>query len=289
MVYRVLKEPLTHFIVLGGLIFAAYAWLGSGDAGQDDRKQIVIDQAKLDHLKKLWKLQWRRDPAPTDLAAIIDRELRQEVFYREALTLGLDRNDAIIKRRLAQKMEAVADDLSTLMQPPTDDRLKAYFRSREDFFKLPKAYGFKQILFLPDEQDREARIEATLVSLQGGAEPPEDRRNKLAVPGDWPLTPVSDLQNAFGGDFARALDNLPIGQWSGPVRSGYGWHLVFLEAKEETRMPEFEKVRDFVAREYEYRSVLKSQDRMFKELIDKYKVTITAIDVPDAVRAGYAK
>jgi len=75
VVYRVLKEPLTHFIVLGGLIFAAYAWLGSGDAGQDDRKQIVIDQAKLDHLKKLWKLQWRRDPAPTDLAVKLARDL----------------------------------------------------------------------------------------------------------------------------------------------------------------------------------------------------------------------
>lgn len=283
---RLLREPFVHFLALGALIFGVYAWLNGGQATQDNDDRIVIDQGELDHLKSLWKLQWKRDPEPSDVAAIIDRHLRQEVFYREALKMNLDHNDGIIKKRLAQKMEAIADDLSTLMRPPTDEQLREYYESRADFFKLPKAYAFKQILFLPDETKG---MEATLVSMRQGADVPRDRMNKLSVPVEWSLTSVGDIENAFGGEFSGALDNLPLGEWSGPVQSGYGSHLVFVEQKEEPRVPDFEDVRDYVAREYEYRSVLETQDQVYRELLDKYEVRITAEDVPAEIMAEFAK
>jgi parvulin-like peptidyl-prolyl isomerase len=183
-------------------------------------------------------------------------------------------------------MEAVADDLNTLMRPPTDEQLRDYYESRQGFFTLPKAYAFRQILFLPDEKDG---VEATLVSMQQGGRIPRERLNKLAVPAEWPLTPVDDLDNAFGRDFSRSLDELPIGQWSGPVRSGYGWHLVYVERKEEPRIPDFEDVREYVAREYEYRSVLETQDKVYQELLDKYEVSITAEGVPAETLAAFAR
>jgi PPIC-type PPIASE domain len=279
------REPLLHFVLLGSLVFAAYAWLGRGeDSAADGGNQIVVDQASLDHLTTLWKAQWKRDPAPGDIAAIVDRHVRQEVFYREALAMNLDENDEIIKTRLAQKMEAIANDLSTLMRPPTDENLREFFESREDLFTLPPAFAFEQVLFLNDESDLEAEIQHTLYALRQGAAIPRNRINKLSVPGDWPLTGVDDLDNAFGGEFARSLDALPVGEWAGPVRSGYGWHLVRVDDKREALVPDLEEVRDYVAREYEYHSVLEAQEQVFRELLGKYEVSITAEGVPAEIK-----
>jgi len=275
---RLPRDPLVHFLVFGALIFGAYFGLGKLDehaAATDYR--IVIDQAQLDHLKALWKLQWKRDLAASDVSAIIDRYLRQEVFYREALKMNLDQDDEIIKRRLAQKMEAAANDLSTLMKPPTEARLRDFFHSREEFFMLPQAYAFRQVLFTVDEQEAG---EVTLAALrQGGSIPPE-RKNKLSLPERYPLTPVNDLDNAFGGDFVASLEALPVGYWSGPIRSGYGWHLVLIEDKQTPKLPKFEDVRDYVAREYEYQSELDAQEQVYQNLLAKYEIVITADNSP---------
>lgn len=279
-----LKEPLVQFLVAGGLIFAVYGWLNPDTAKVEEGSQIVLDQAQLDHLKNLWKVQWKTDPAPSDIAAIIDRYLRQEVFYREALKLGLDQNDEIIRKRLAQKMEAVASDLSTLMQPPTDDRLRAFFHDRADLFQLPQAYAFRQVLFLPNEP--KGQVQTVLASLRQGGAVPADRHNKLALAEDWPLSSVQELDNAFGGGFAEALQGLPVGDWAGPVRSGYGWHLVRLEQNQPPGLPDFDQVREFVAQQYEYYSALDAQDRVYKELLGKYEVSITAKDIPAEALAG---
>jgi peptidyl-prolyl cis-trans isomerase C len=287
MIHRLAREPFVHFVALGFLIFAAYFSLRGGGDRKSGENWIVIDQQQIDHLKNLWNLQWKREPDTSELRAILDRHLRQEVFYREALRMGLDRNDEIIKKRLSQKMEAVANDLSTLMRPADDEHLEAYFHQREGFFKLPRCYALRQVLFLDDEKDVEAGMETTLGSLRQGAEIPRDRLDRLGVSCDWPLTPVHDLENAFGEDFTRALDKLPVGQWAGPVRSGYGWHLVFIETRQEPRLPEFEKVRDFVAREYEYQSELEAQEEVFKELLAKYEVSITAQNIPAEVKSSF--
>ena len=278
------KEPFVHFLLLGGLIFAAYAW---ANRGQQQEDRIVIDQASLDHLKKLWEVQWKRMPSDREVGVLVDRHVRQEVFYREALQLGLDRNDEIIRKRLSQKMEAVANDLGTLMRPPTEERLQAYFVQHPDLFRLPRAYAFRQVLFLPDEAGGKAAIEAALARLREGADIPADRRSMLSIANKWSLTSAPDLDNAFGGDFARALDALPVRQWSGPVRSGLGWHLVFIDERADARVPAYEDVKDYVAREYAYRAELDAQDRAYRELLGKYRVVITARDVPAAVRKTF--
>jgi peptidyl-prolyl cis-trans isomerase C len=287
MSVQYLRDPLVHFFLIGALLFSAYHWLEKpGENVKENRNQILINQADLDHLTSLWKLQWKREPAPHDVEAIIDRYLRQEVFYREALKMNLDHNDEIIKRRLAQKMEAVANDLSTLMKPPTEERLRDYYHSREDFFTLPRAYALKQVLFLSDEPAE--HIESTLESLRQGEPIASDRKNKLSLPEEFSLTSVNDLHNAFGGDFVDSLDKLPVGEWAGPVQSGYGRHLVFIEDKQEPQLPAFEDVRDYVAREYEYQSVLDSQDQVYENLLAKYEVVITADIPPATIKNGLA-
>jgi peptidyl-prolyl cis-trans isomerase C len=285
---RLLKEPFVHFVAIGAALFALYQVSGNlrpAVAGAEE--VIVIDQREFDHLKELWKIRWKRDPAPGDVRALLERHLRQEVFYREALRMNLDHNDEIIKKRLSQKMEAVANDLSTLTQPPTEERLKAFFHDHADFFKLPRAYELRQVLFLVKEADVEARMKETLAALRDGGEIPPDRKSKAALANDWPLTSVHDLDNGFGGDFTRSLEKLPSEEWSGPIRSGYGWHLVLIMTKQDPMLPEFAAVRDYVAREYDYRSELESQDRVFRELLAKYKVDITASDIPAEIKFNF--
>ncbi len=282
MLKQIAREPLVHFIVLGGLLFAAWSQVGPQETTEPDDNVIVVDQTRLDHLKTLWKAQWKRDPAPEDVAAIVDRYLRQEVFYREALNMGLDKNDEIIRTRLSQKMEAVASDLSTLMQPPTDEQLRAFHKEHPDLFTLPPAFAFRQVLYLPSEA-AEDNLDVTLAALRSGGDVPPDRLRKLSVPSDWPLTPAQTVENSFGGGFAKALSDLPVGTWSGPVRSGIGQHLVLVSENQPARLAPFEDIRDFVARQYEYYSVLDAQKRMFHELLDKYEVRISAEGVPAAV------
>jgi PPIC-type PPIASE domain len=288
MFKRIAREPIVHFAVLGGLLFAAWSWLAPQPTVEPGGDVIVVDQARLDHLKTLWKAQWKRDPAPQDVAAIIDRHLRQEVFYREALRMGLDRDDEIIRTRLAQKMEAVASDLSTLMQPATEDQLRAFHAAHPELFTLPRAFAFRQVLYLPSET-ADDRLKVTLATLRSGGEVPSDRANKLSLPLDWPLTEAQIVENSFGGGFAAALSELPVGTWSGPVRSGLGLHLVKVTESRPERLAPFEEIRDFVARQYEYYSVLDAQERVFKELLDKYEVRISADGVSDAVAQKYVR
>lgn len=287
MLRQIAKEPLVHCVMLGGLLFAVWSWLEPQESVDARNEVIVLDQAQLDYLKTLWIAQWKREPAPQDIAAIIDRHLRQEVFYREALRLGLDHDDQIIRTRLAQKMEAVASDLGTLMQPPTEEQLRAFHSERADLFILPPMFAFRQVLYLPAEAE-DAGLEATLASLRQGGAVPADRRNRLSVPMDWALTPAQQVENAFGGGFSESLTDLRVGTWSGPVRSGLGLHLVQVTERQPEQLAPFEEIRDYVARQYEYYTVLDAQDRMFRELLDRYDVRIEAEAVPEVVRQEYA-
>ncbi|MGE0641990.1 MAG: peptidyl-prolyl cis-trans isomerase [Thermoanaerobaculia bacterium] len=280
MIRRLVREPLVHFLALGAVIFASWHWLHPSSPPADE---IVIDQAQLEHLETLWMAQWKRDPSPEDLRAILERHLREEVFYREGLRLGLDRNDEIVRRRLAQKMEAISSDVGRLMKPVTDDDLRRFFDEHPDLFHLPPAYTFHQLLYLPAER---AEALAALEALRQGESIPESRRDRLGVRNDWIDAAEPDLANAFGDGFAKALAMLPTGEWSGPVESGYGLHLVELERRDAARQPDFESVKSSIRREYDYRAGIEAEDALFRSLLERYTVRLTATGVPSEVRSA---
>ncbi len=287
MMQKIIKEPLVHFVVLGVLLFSAWSWVNPGTEERGD-DTIVIDQRRLDHLETLWKAQWKRDPAPEDVAAIIDRHLRQEVFYREALNMGLDQDDDIIRTRLAQKMEAVASDLSMLMKPPTSADLRDFYVQHKDLFTLPDAFAFEQVLYLPEEA-KEADLKAILEDLNSGEEVPNNRVNKLSVPNVWQLTTVNALRNSFGGSFSESLAQFPVGQWVGPVHSGLGLHLVKVTKNKPSQLAPYEDITDYVEQQYQYYAVLEAQKNMFQELLNKYQVQISANNVPETVIKEYVQ
>ncbi|MFD1316454.1 peptidyl-prolyl cis-trans isomerase [Namhaeicola litoreus] len=281
---KFLKEPLLHFMLLGAMIFGYYYLTNEAE---ESEAAIVIDDAEYDYLLSLWKNQWQREPNEDDIKAFLDQYIRQEVFYKEALALSLDHNDIIVKRRLAQKMEAVSNDLNAMIKPPTEGDLHAFYLANQALFQLPPSFTFQQVLFLNNEQNLAEQLAISKNALNNGGEIPANRKQKLSLPNLWENSSPAEINNAFGGDFAQALDSLPITQWVGPVLSGFGQHLVYISKKDSSKMANFEDVKPYVLNEYEYQSELETQEQVYLELLDKYGLKITSGKVPNSVKDSY--
>jgi hypothetical protein len=281
---KILKEPLVHFLLLGGLIFG-YFYLFNSES--ESENTIVIDDVEYEYLLSLWKNQWKREPNEQDIKAFIDQYLRQEVFYKEALALGLDHNDIIVKRRLAQKMEAVSNDLNAMLKPPTDADLREFYESNDSLFLLPPTYSFRQVLFTNQESNWQQELTSMQVALQSGQDIPKARSLKLSISNEWKNSPLNEINKAFGGDFAFKLDSLPLNQWVGPISSGFGQHLVFISEKNESQLADFDLVKSYVEKEYEYLTELEMQEQVYRDLLEKYQVKITSSQVPEAIKKSY--
>jgi peptidyl-prolyl cis-trans isomerase C len=247
---RWLREPLVHFLLIGLVLFAVYGVLNPDPGRGGSPNQIVLTEDDLGQLHIAFTAQWRRPPTPEELAGLINSRVREEILYRQALALGLDKEDTIVKRRMAQKMEFLAEDLSDLREPTTEE-LRAWFEENSGQFELPARATFRHLYFSPDRRGQRAYDDAvsTLNKLAGKSED-SPVAAALADPfmfqdyyGD--RTP-EQLAKEFGPNFAQSLLQLKPGAWQGPIQSGYGWHLVWIDSIKPSRVPEFEEVESDV-------------------------------------------
>jgi len=247
---RWLREPLVHFLLIGLVLFAVYGVLNPDPGREGSPNQIVLTEDDLGQLHIAFTAQWRRPPTPEELAGLINSRVREEILYREALALGLDKEDTIVKRRMAQKMEFLAEDLSDLREPTTEE-LRAWFEENSRQFALPARATFRHLYFSPDRRGQRAYDDAvsTLNKLAGKSED-SPFAAALADPfmfqdyyGD--RTP-EQLAKEFGPNFAQSLFQLKPGAWQGPIQSGYGWHLVWIDSITPSRVPQFEEVESDV-------------------------------------------
>ena len=220
-----LRDPLFAFLLIGVAVFAVSAWLRGGD----DRV-IAIPQAQVDRLSMLWETQMGRPPSDSELTALIDDHVREEVMVREAMRLGLDQEDAIIRRRLAQKLSFLTEDIATL-EPPTEEELKGYFADNKERYATPAVVTFSHIYFSPDRrEDAAADAKAALASLD-----PEAWRktgDPFMLGRTYAHASLKRVERDFGADFLDGLEKLPpSGDWQGPVQSAYGFHLLRIDAK----------------------------------------------------------
>ncbi|MFN8008524.1 MAG: peptidylprolyl isomerase [Terriglobia bacterium] len=241
-----LREPLIHFLLLGALLFALYSYLQRGRAGIEASKQIVLTLDELRQMHLFFQSQWHRQPTPEEFRNLVEDKVREEVLYREALAMGLDKDDTIVKRRMAQKMQFLAEDVAAAHEPTTAE-LKDWFEKNSDKFALPGRFSFRHLYFSPDKRGIQAQADAAK-ALAKIASQPEDSKlaSSLADPfmfqdyyGD--RTPEA-IAKEFGPPFAVALQKVKTGSWQGPVESGYGWHLVFIDTMIPGRVPAFEEV-----------------------------------------------
>jgi peptidyl-prolyl cis-trans isomerase C len=230
---RLLHEPLVHFLLIGAAMFGIAGFMPSGGPVTASSKEIRLSLDEIAQLTLLFQSQWRRPPTPQELERMVESKVQQEILYREALAMGLDKGDEIVKRRMAQKMQFLAEDVAAAREPTTTE-LKGWFEKNNAKFAQPPRLSFRHLYFAPDRRGPRARSDAeeALVKLAGQ---PVDAKiaGSLADPfmfQDYYRDRAPDyLGKEFGPQFALAVAKLPPGTWQGPIESGFGWHLVFVD------------------------------------------------------------
>jgi peptidyl-prolyl cis-trans isomerase C len=276
MLIRWLREPLLHFLVIGAVLFAVYDF-------QDDEplvanaNLIVISQTKIDALINNWEKKWQRPPTQIELDGLVEREVREQVLYQEALALGLDRNDPVVRRRLAQKIEFLSSDIAAQLEP-TEEDLELYLAANPQKFELPAYISFKQIYLNADRRGLSIEEDARLLLKHLEQSPADLDISMLGdsfmfgqVHDDLPGFAVSRL---FGSEFTDVIFGLPVGKWQGPVRSGLGFHLIRIDSRTPAKQPELSAVRDKVR--FEWMAVQKDNmnESLYQGLRQKYDIIL---------------
>jgi hypothetical protein len=269
-----LREPLVQFLVLGALLFVLYGRVGDR-AAETEQAEIVVSAGQVESIVTTFSRTFQRPPAPSEIDGLIEDHIRDEVLSREAIALGLDRDDVVIRRRLRQKMEFVADDLAEAAAP-TDAELAAYLAAHPDAFRREPRLTFAQVYFDPARHG-----DALERDVQSALEALRKRTADVARLGDVSLlerhltdVPSGDVARAFGEAFARELVTLGPGAWHGPFRSAYGVHLVRVEARVDGRTPALDEIRDAVEREWTSARRREVDEQLYRRLRQRYAITV---------------
>ncbi len=267
-----LREPLVHFLVLGALLFILNGMFGSSAPADPT---IRVSEPAIARLAQLFSAQWQRPPTRAELDGLVEQQIREEVLYREAVALGLDQNDTIVRRRLVQKLEFLSQDL--VDENPSEADLRGFFQENAERFEEPAVLTFTHVYLNPDRRGDSLRGDAELLLDDLRA----DSAGDAADLGDTFLLPLTFAQRSqrevaglFGADFAADLATLEVGSWQGPVASGYGLHLVLVQERINARVPEFGAVRDKVRLEYLSVQRRDADETMYQRLRERYRIDV---------------
>jgi peptidyl-prolyl cis-trans isomerase C len=289
---RLLREPLVQFLLIGAVLFGAYRYIPpTGSAApalpqvqtatpttppaSAPPRQIVLTLDQLTRFATVFEAQWGREPTPQELDKLVDADVKEEILYREGLALGLDKDDEIIRRRMAQKMQFLAEDVAAAHQP-TDAELRAWFNQNVKLFEEPERVSFRHLYFSPDRRGANAQADAekALAELKGD---PQDVKFAGADPfmfqGFYRDRAREYLAKEFGPPFADAVAKLPAGSWQGPIQSGFGWHLVFVDTIIPARTPAFEEMEPDVKQAW----LADQKERAVKKAYEDMRATYTVL------------
>jgi hypothetical protein len=274
---KFLREPLLHFLFIGAAIYLLFGAFAE-TAPEETDKTIVVSAGEVEWMQTSWQKRWNRPPTPQELDGLIQQYIRETVLYREALTMGLNKHDQVIRRRLAMKLEFLAKDLVALT-PPTDEELVAYFGAHQDRYQEPVLYTFTQIFFDPDKrgnatlEDAEA-IKATLMARGDAIEDAGALGDDFMLQSYYPEKDPLEIQKLFGSGFVASLMDLTPGQWHGPVLSGYGTHLVYVSSIREPSPPVFAQVLEQVVQDWTSEKSEELNEQFYANLRDNYTIVI---------------
>jgi parvulin-like peptidyl-prolyl isomerase len=272
MIGRLIREPLVHFLIIAGLIFAASGLM----AGKVETEEAIdVTPAKIEQMAAIFARTWQRPPTADELKGLIDDYVKEEIYVREAVRLGIDQDDTVIRRRLRMKMEFL-NDAEAEATPATDADLAAYLVAHPDTFREAPRVAFEQVYLDAQKRGAAAQADAAAVlgSLKKDAAFAAEAGDPTLLPPSMQLTDLQGIAQMFGDDFAAGVVTLPVGDWQGPIPSGFGLHLVKVTAQEAGRLPALAEIRAQVEREWmnDRREAMARQK--LDELLKRYKVTI---------------
>jgi hypothetical protein len=279
-----------QFLLIGMALFLGYQALHPNPEGGAPSTRIELTDDDLRQISVAWLAQGRPAPTPEQMRSLVDMRVREEILYREALALGLDKGDTIVKRRLAQKMEFLFEDVSALRQP-TREELRAWFEKNSERFALPPRASFRHLYFSPDRRGARAPEDAAraLDTLRGQPASAQEA-TALADPfmfhdyyGDRSFEEMAKL---FGPRFAQTLLQRQPGSWQGPIESGYGWHLVWVDSLTPSRVPAFEEVETEARTEWIADQRAETRRRAYEAMRARYEIVLPASARQDASAAG---
>jgi hypothetical protein len=277
---RLVGEPLVHFVVLGALLFLWSAWPGSGTS----TNRVVITAGVVDHLAASFVGAWQRAPDDIELKGLIDDHIKGEIAAREAMAMGLDRDDIVIQRRLRQKLEfLLVDDAA----PPTDAELQDWLKRHPERFRVEPQVSFRQVPVSSDRHRTSAAAVAAKLLARLRAAGPEARIEEMGdvsmLPAEVAMEPSADVARTFGQDFADKLTKLTPHEWMGPIESSFGLHIVLVRESTQGAAAELATVRPLVEREVQAERRRAQLQALYERLLSKYAVSV---EMPDSPAAG---
>ncbi len=265
-VRRLLKEPLAHFLIAGALVFG----LLSGRAPDLGERRIVVDERVVGALVSRFQDSFRRLPTKDETDGLIRDWVQDQVYYREALALGLDQGDEVVVRRMRRKMESMAvADAETKM--PADSELQAVIDKDPARYAEDPRTSFAQIYLGADTPQTRAASDAHLTKLRRGEAVPSV---PIPIPAQFTNASASEISGQFGDEFALGLRSVPQGQWTGPVASGLGLHLVLISARSAPQPPSLNTVRQRAENDWRAAATTKAQGEAYARILKGYDVVI---------------
>ncbi|MEA3070016.1 MAG: hypothetical protein QOD29_1462 [Alphaproteobacteria bacterium] len=267
-----------HFLALGALVFLLFHL--TIDRGETQDGKIVVTRGKVEQLVTGFSRTWQRLPTQEELDGLVEDSIREEVFYREALAMGLDKDDTIVRRRMRQKLEFLTEDTAAAA-PPTDADLQGWLDKHPDKFRVEPTLAFSQVYFNASHAGDNASAAASKVLAQldsaGDSVAAAELGDTTMLPHQFPLSRVDEIASVFGDEFARRIAQLEGGRWIGPIQSGYGWHIVYVSERTEGRPKPLSEVREAVQRDWLAARRKEIIDATYSKLREKYAVVVEGL------------
>lgn len=276
---KILREPLLHFLLIGVAIYGAYEFFGASVEEEiADERRIVVDKTQVDGFISTWQARWARPPTEQELDGLIERFIRESIYYREAVAMGLDKDDPVTRRRMAQKLEFLTKDIAALKQPEAGE-LERFFEQNRDDYGEPDLISFTQVFIDPDKRGDATLDDASALLAQLQAiGPPDattaDKGDRFLSRNDFFEASELEVRKSLGSGFAESVMKLEPGRWHGPVLSGYGTHLVYVSATERAPDPVFEAVKETVLEDWQASQQGIIEEQFYEELKSRYEIVI---------------
>ena len=283
---RLVKEPLAQFLLIGVAIYAVYGYLGAPD-DSDNERTISVTSGEIEAMTDQWLNLWNRPPTNEELAGVIRDHVRVTILAKEAVAMGLDEGDVVIKRRLAQKVQYLSDSLMT-PEEPTEQELTDWYAANIEKFKQPDLYTISHIFFDPDIRDATALQDAEalreeLNALDADPENISALGDRFMLQNYYPNRSVMELSKYFGGGFVDTVIQLEPGQWFGPVLSGYGVHVVRVDSHWVAPEPAFAEIEQMVRQGFIEAKAKELSDLFIDNLMSRYEIVVEETEVPITV------